>query len=484
MWRALLCLALLSTAARADEDAPLTRSPLNPLLTHGPSGAIDQLKLGPRAILRLGPTDWRMWYEAAPGGNKSYTGYATSPDGLVWTRRATPVMSPSEPWEGGANNAEGEASPTSMLKEHGVFELWYHGYTGAGERQIGLATSTDGLTWTKFAGNPIVTPGPAGAWDEGAVCEPNVLHVGATYFMYYSHCLGNGGIGLATSSDGRTWTKYANNPVIATAAGWESSQVDWGGVYHDGVKFHIWYLGHSGTGGFSLGYASSTDGKTFTKSAANPVLPPPSPIIVNTDYSINKGDGLGIENSAKVLRLGNTWRFYYGGFASCCPEDATLSMATAPVKASPNRAPDVDAGADQTVSLGGGALLAATVMDDDVPVPLAQVTVAWTMVSGPGTVQLSAPDQLQTTASFTAPGTYVLRLSASDTALTGTSDVTITVGGVAAGDAGAPVTGDTTPTTMPGGSSGCGCSAPARDRGSVVVAAVTVALLVRRRRRR
>jgi MYXO-CTERM domain-containing protein len=474
MWRVLLLVLLGLHTAAADEDAPLTRSTRNPLLVHGPVGSYDALKLGPRAILRLAPTDWRMWYEAAPSGNKSFTAYATSTDGLTWTRYPNnPVMSPSELWEGGANNVEGEDSPTSILKEHGVFKLWYHGYTGNGVRQIGYATSPDGIAWTKYAGNPVLTPGASGTWDADSVCEPNVVHVADNYFMYYSHCVGDGGIGLATSTDGVSWTKYAGNPIITTGPGWESAQIDWGAVYYDGAKFHIWYLGHQGTGGFSLGYASSTDGMTFTKSAANPVLPPPMPLIVNTDYAVNKGDGLGIENSAKVLRLGAMWRFYYGGFASCCPEDATLSMATAPVKTSPNRAPEVDAGADQTLD-PMTAQLAGTVMDDDVPVALDQVQLLWSVTNGPGTVQFSAPTSLTTTATFSAPGAYLVRLSASDTALTGSAEVTISVGGV--------INGGDDPAGSSPSSSGCGCTTGSPTT-SAALLWFGVALIVLRRRR-
>jgi hypothetical protein len=48
-------------------------------------------------------------------------------------------------------------------------------------------------------------------------------------------------------------------------------------------------------------------------------------------------------------------------------------------------------------------------------------------VSGPGTVTFSAPTAATTTASFSAAGTYVLRLSASDGALSTSDDVAVTV---------------------------------------------------------
>jgi MYXO-CTERM domain-containing protein len=370
-----------------------------------------------------------MWYEAAPGGNKSFTAYATSSDGIAWTRYPNnPVMSPSEPWEGGANNPEGEASPVSVLREKGKYRLYYHGYTGNGVRQIGLAESADGITWTKSPQNPILTPGDPGSWDADSVCEPKVLHVGATYFMFYSHCVGTGGIGLATSADGIAWTKAAGNPVIAVGSGWDSAQVDWGDVYYDGTTFHMWYPGHADFGGFSLGYASSTDGMTWTKSPNNPVYVPLDPTQTSTDYAVNKGDALGVENRPTVLRLGSDWWIYYGGLAHCCPEDATLCLAKAPVQSAPNAAPMVDAGANQAIASGAKASLDGTVMDDDVPVPLAQVTTTWSVKCGPGQATFDDAAAIDTKASFSEDGTYVLELTANDGKLAGSATVEIVVG--------------------------------------------------------
>ena len=51
----------------------------------------------------------------------------------------------------------------------------------------------------------------------------------------------------------------------------------------------------------------------------------------------------------------------------------------------------------------------------------------WSRISGPGLVAFSPPGAAQTTATFGAAGTYVLRATADDGALTGTDDVTVTV---------------------------------------------------------
>lgn len=54
------------------------------------------------------------------------------------------------------------------------------------------------------------------------------------------------------------------------------------------------------------------------------------------------------------------------------------------------------------------------------------LTVQWSMTSGPGVVTFQTPTQLATTASFSVPGIYVLRLTASDSQLTAFDEVTVT----------------------------------------------------------
>ncbi len=56
----------------------------------------------------------------------------------------------------------------------------------------------------------------------------------------------------------------------------------------------------------------------------------------------------------------------------------------------------------------------------------AAVTVAWTRVSGPGAVVFGSAGQVSTTANFTVPGVYVLRLTASGTVAV-SDEVTVTV---------------------------------------------------------
>ena len=91
----------------------------------------------------------------------------------------------------------------------------------------------------------------------------------------------------------------------------------------------------------------------------------------------------------------------------------------------PNQAPVVNAGADQSIDLPQGATLDGTVTDDGKPTT--NLTTTWTQTSGPGTTTFANPDAVDTTATFSSPGTYTLQLAANDTDLTGSDTVQITV---------------------------------------------------------
>lgn len=91
-----------------------------------------------------------------------------------------------------------------------------------------------------------------------------------------------------------------------------------------------------------------------------------------------------------------------------------------------NQAPTVGAGADQTITLPGAAQLNGTATDDNLPQG-SSLTFNWSKTSGDGEVFFSNPNSLSTTATFSQAGTYVLRLTASDGALSSSDDVTIIV---------------------------------------------------------
>lgn len=85
--------------------------------------------------------------------------------------------------------------------------------------------------------------------------------------------------------------------------------------------------------------------------------------------------------------------------------------------ASENDAPQVDAGATQSLQWPTNSVqLFGSASDDGLPD--GTLTTTWARVSGPGSVTFSHPNSTQTLATFSTPGTYVLRLSANDGELT------------------------------------------------------------------
>jgi hypothetical protein len=72
-------------------------------------------------------------------------------------------------------------------------------------------------------------------------------------------------------------------------------------------------------------------------------------------------------------------------------------------------APTVSAGADLTIPTGTPVNLGGSASFVGVP-----PAISWKLYSGPGTVTFGNPSQANTTATFSAPGTYTLMLSASD----------------------------------------------------------------------
>jgi RHS repeat-associated protein len=107
------------------------------------------------------------------------------------------------------------------------------------------------------------------------------------------------------------------------------------------------------------------------------------------------------------------------------PDTAIVTVAAS---VPTNQPPVVDAGADQTITLPAVATLAGTATDDGKPNPPAHLTTTWSLVSGPPSgVVFGSPTTLNTSATFTAPGVYRLRLTAGDSLLSRNSDLQVTV---------------------------------------------------------
>ena len=92
-----------------------------------------------------------------------------------------------------------------------------------------------------------------------------------------------------------------------------------------------------------------------------------------------------------------------------------------------NLAPRVSAGPDKTTQVSAAVALGGTASDDGRPKPPGKIKTTWTKVRGRGKVAFKDAADPDTLAKFSAPGVYVLRLTADDGGLQAMDDVTITV---------------------------------------------------------
>ena len=94
-----------------------------------------------------------------------------------------------------------------------------------------------------------------------------------------------------------------------------------------------------------------------------------------------------------------------------------------------NQPPTANAGPDLTVEMPAAATLNGVAGDDGLPNPPGVFSGNWSTVSGPGSVSFANANLAQTTATFSQAGTYVLRLTVTDSQLTATDNVQVTVTG-------------------------------------------------------
>lgn len=96
-----------------------------------------------------------------------------------------------------------------ILKEGDLFRLWYTGYDGThdGIKLLGLATSPDGLKWTRWPSNPLVKD----RWVE----DVNVVVHNDRYYMFAEGKDDNHSE-LLTSNDGIEWKWIGPLDVYAT----------------------------------------------------------------------------------------------------------------------------------------------------------------------------------------------------------------------------------------------------------------------------
>jgi PKD repeat protein len=146
-------------------------------------------------------------------------------------------------------------------------------------------------------------------------------------------------------------------------------------------------------------------------------------IKVNGPGTVTFGNASSLTTTASFSQTGSyTLRLTVSDSLLSTSDDIVIVVSPAPT----NHAPSVNAGNDVSIVFPAGTTLTGNATDDGLPNG-SSLTVSWSKVSGPGTVVFVNANSLNASATFTATGTYTLRLTGSDGSLTATDDVIVTV---------------------------------------------------------
>jgi len=301
-----------------------------------------------------------------------------------------------------------------------TLETWFN-RTGTG---VGTSTGSGGIA----NAIPLVTKGRAEA--EGSNVDMNYfLGIDATSGKLVADFedMLNGGnhpvTGLsviqsdiwhhaAATYDGSTWTLYLDGNLEATLLVGNFTP------RYDSIQYAALATAMNSTGvaaGFLNGILDETRIWSYARTQAEIQLTKDTEVTTATGligrWGMNEGAGAIVGDSSVSGINGNA-------------TNAPTWVAGFPIPSS-NRAPTVNAGPDQTITLPASASLNGSATDDGLP--NATLTTLWSQVSGPGTVAFANPNSASTMASFSDPGSYVLRLTADDGELSSSDTVALTV---------------------------------------------------------
>lgn len=237
-------------------------------------------------------------------------------------------------------------------QESARYKMWFEGRggTGGATSTILYGTSADGTSWSAFS----PCTGLGATFAAVRVADPTVVLDGDTYKMWFEAINtsaggadGPGRVGYAESADGVAWVvrDAVGNTGAAAAAvftpdasGFDAYSVNAPSVVLDAssasARFKMWYEAGNASGNVenTIGYATSANGLTWTRSSL-PVLAPSGDSIVPLPF--DSGDleqpMAAIDSSFPVGTLGHFLLWYAADSeGSVTPNRIGLATGRAP----------------------------------------------------------------------------------------------------------------------------------------------------------
>lgn len=159
-------------------------------------------------------TRWVMQTAFAIGDGADFqTRVTTSSDALDWSGPADMRWTEPPGPEAGSGIITRHVQRNFLAPQGAGWLMVYAAIDGRKDmnkrRTLWAATSPDGLVWTRLGDQPILEPGPPGAWDAGGVAGAQLVDAGKAGLRLYYYGFGrladpstrNRGVGLAVSAD-------------------------------------------------------------------------------------------------------------------------------------------------------------------------------------------------------------------------------------------------------------------------------------------
>lgn len=246
-----------------------------------------------------------MLYRAQDRHGTSRLGYATSTDGIRFTRRPEPVLSPETDYE-----RDGGLEDPRLVKIDDTYYLTYTGYNKK-DAQLCLATSKDLVHWDRKG---VILPAYKGRWNVGWTKAGAIVpeKIDGKYWMYF---LGTAAdktdqMGLAYSLDLVHWTDALDVPVLPRRPGRFDSRVVEPGpapiLTADGIV--LIYNGADDELVYRTGIVrfDRTDPRRVLSRTDTPVFAP------EAEWE-KTGQVPNVVFVEGMVRQGDRWLFYYGG---------------------------------------------------------------------------------------------------------------------------------------------------------------------------
>ncbi|OWK40818.1 TsaC protein (YrdC domain) required for threonylcarbamoyladenosine t(6)A37 modification in tRNA [Fimbriiglobus ruber] len=205
---------------------------------------------------------YKLWYTGYDGTatGRRMLGYATSPDGVRWTRHPGNPLVPDH-W----------VEDVMVVKDGSRYVMFAEGENDLAQ----LLTSPDGIKWDRV-GRLDVRQADGRPIPDGPYGTPTAFRDGSRWLLFYER--EDKGVWLAASDDLKVWRNVRDEPVLSPGPGdYDRDMIALNQVIKHGGRYYAYYHGCATTGPdarkWSVGVAVSDDFLHWEKYPGNPLLP-------------------------------------------------------------------------------------------------------------------------------------------------------------------------------------------------------------------